>query len=399
MIRTKTRICLLFIFRLPPNCKKGCAAAYSHLLGIEHKFLVEKRALTGRKIVARQLKLTRFRDVNIDDPFFDSLKAGYAEFPHWFASKADEPLYVVADGQKISGMIYLKREWARINDVTPPLPRQVWLKVGTLKIEPAQTKLGERAIKKIFDTALNLGAQGIYVTIFEVHQGLIALFERYGFVFHGTKTTDNGVERVYIRSLTQHELDPLKRYPFISAEGRKFWLLAIYPEYHSRLLPDSILNNEPREIVEDVSYANTIHKVYISGLALQRMSPGDPVIFYRTSDIPGLARKRSVVTSVCVIEEVRQRRDFADLNAFLTYTKPRSVFTDEELREKYLTRQRLAVAKLTYNAAFGRRIIRERLLDEDILNPYQRTDLVELPRAAFDRILEMGEVNARLVID
>ena len=153
----------------------------------------------------------------------------------------------------------------------------------------------------------------------------------------------NGVERVYIRSLTQHELDPLKRYPFISAEGRKFWLLAIYPEYHSRLLPDSILNNEPREIVEDVSYANTIHKVYISGLALQRMSPGDPVIFYRTSDIPGLARKRSVVTSVCVIEEVRQRRDFADLNAFLTYTKPRSVFTDEELREKYLTRQRLAV--------------------------------------------------------
>lgn len=349
--------------------------------------------------MARQLKLTRFRDVNLDDPFFDSLKAGYTEFPIWFASKADEPLYVVADGRKISGMIYLKREWGRVTDVSPPLPRRVWLKVGTLKIEPARTKLGERAIKKIFDTALDRGAQGIYVTVFEVHQGLIELFERYGFVFYGTKTTDNGVERVYVRSLTRHDPAPLKRYPFISAADRKFWLLAIYPEYHTRLLPDSILNNESREIVEDVSYANTIHKVYISGLALQRMSPGDAVIFYRTSDIQGLARKRSVVTSVCVVEEVRQRRDFHDINAFLAYAKPHSVFTDEELREKYLASERLAVAKLTYNAAFGKRIIRERLLDEGILSPYQRPDLVELPRAAFDRILEMGKVNARLVID
>lgn len=349
--------------------------------------------------MARQLKLTRFRDVNLSDPFFDSLKAGYAEFPQWFESKADEPLYVVADGRKISGMIYLKREWARIADVDPPLPRRVWLKVGTLKIEPAQTKLGERAIKKIFDTALDYGAQGIYVTVFEVHKGLIALFERYGFVLHGSKTTDNGVEHVYVRTLTQHDTDPLKRYPFISAAGRKFWLLAIYPEYHTRLLPDSILNNEPREIVEDVSHTNTIHKVYISGLALQRMSPGDPVIFYRTTDRPGQARKRSVVTSVCVVEEVKQRRDFADIDAFLAYTKPRSVFTEEELREKYLTSDRIAVAKLTYNAAFGRRIIRERLLDEGILTPYQRPDLLELSRAAFDRILDMGEVNARLVID
>lgn len=349
--------------------------------------------------MARQLKLTRFRDVNLDDPFFDSLKAGYQEFPQWFASKADEALYVVADGRRISGMIYLKREWGRVTDVSPPLPRRVWLKVGTLKIEPARTKLGERAIKKIFDTALDCGAHGIYVTVFEVHQGLIELFENYGFVLHGVKATDNGVERVYVRSLTRHETDPLKRYPFVSAAGKKFWLLAVYPEYHTRLLPDSILNNESREIVEDVSHTNTIHKVYISGLTLQRMKPGDPVIFYRTTDIPGRAAKRSVVTSICVVEEVRQRRDFADLDDFLAYTKPRSVFTDAELREKYVTSQRLAVAKLTYNAAFRKRIIRERLLDEGLLSPYQRTDLVELSRSAFDRILEMGEVNARLVID
>lgn len=64
--------------------------------------------------MARHLRLTRFRDIDLSDSFFDSLKAAYAEFPRWFESKADEPLYVVADGRRISGMIYLKREWARI---------------------------------------------------------------------------------------------------------------------------------------------------------------------------------------------------------------------------------------------------------------------------------------------
>ena len=349
--------------------------------------------------MGRQLKLTRFRDVSLDDPFFDSLKEGYDEFPQWFARKANEPLYVVVDGRKISGMIYLKRENGPVTDVVPPLPARAWLKVGTLKIEPARTKLGERAIKKILDTALAEGAEGIYVTVFEVHHSLIALFERYGFVHAGTKTTANGVEQVYTRSLTEHDDDPLKRYPFIRPAGRRYWLLAIYPEYHTRLLPDSILNNEPREIVEDVSHSNTIHKVYISGLALQRMSPGDPVIFYRTSDRPGQARFRSVVTSVCVVEEVRQKREFGGIDPYLAYTKPRSVFNEEELRDKYLTSDRLAVAKLTYNAAFVRRVIRQTLLDEGILTERQRPDLVELGRAAFDRLLELGEVNARLIVD
>jgi hypothetical protein len=349
--------------------------------------------------MARQLKLTRFRDVSLADSFFDSLKAGYNEFADWFARKADEPLYVIVEGRKISGMIYLKRENGPVTDVEPHLPDRAWLKVGTLKIEPAGTKLGERAIKKIFDTALAVGAEAIYVTVFELHHNLIALFERYGFVHVGVKRTDNGEERVYVRSLTEHDAAPVRRYPFIRVQGQKFWLLAIKPEYHTRLLPDSILRNEARETVEDVSHTNTIHKVYISGLALQRMSPGDPVIFYRTTDINGQARFRSVVTSVCVVEEVKQRRDFTNIDAFLAYTKPRSVFSEAELREKFLTEGRLAVAKLTYNAAFGRRIIRGRLLDDGLINARQRTDFLELGRAEFDRILELGEVNARLVID
>lgn len=279
--------------------------------------------------MSRRLRLTKFRDLSLEDPFFDSLKLGYNEFPRWFASKADEDVYVVDDEHELSGMLYLKREDGVVDDVSPPLPNRRWLKVGTLKIVGRGTRLGERVLKKVFDTALSEGAEAIYVTVFDVHEDLMALFERYGFEQVATKTTDNGTELVLARSLTDYSGNLISDYPLIHVANCNFWLLAIYPEYHTRLLPDSILNNEPREIVRDVSHSNTIHKVYISGLALTRMQRGDVVVFYRTGDNQGPAFYRSVVTSLCVVEEVRRKRDFANVDEFLAYASPRSVFTEE----------------------------------------------------------------------
>ena len=349
--------------------------------------------------MTRTLKLTRFKEIDLNDPFFDSLKAGYTEFPQWFAGKSDEPLYIVTDGTSLSGMIYLKEETGPVTDVAPSLPDRRWLKVGTLKIIGQGTRLGERVIKKIFDTALAADADGIYVTVFEVHADLIALFERYGFTEQATKTTPNGVERVLVRSLTDFTGDRLKDYPFLHTAGRKSWLLAVYPEYHTRLLPDSILNNEPAEIIQDVSHTNTIHKVYIAKLALTRMSPGDIVVFYRTSDGKAAAHYRSVVTSVCVVEEVRSRQSFATVDDYLAYTRPRSVFTEEELRNQFATWDRLYVAKMTYNAAFGKRTTRGQLIDDGVMAVQPRWDLRPLGPAQLEAILGMGEVNARLVVD
>jgi L-amino acid N-acyltransferase YncA len=327
------------------------------------------------------------------------LKAGYAEFPKWFAGKANEPLYVVTDGSSISGMIYLKQERGPVKDVTPALPNRHWLKVGTLKIVGQGTRMGERVIKKIFDTALSVGADSIYVTVFDVHASLIALFERYGFTQQATKTSPNGIERVLVRSLTEHTGDRLKDYPFLHTAGRRAWLLAVYPEYHTRLLPDSILNNEPLEIVQDVSHTNTIHKVYIAKLALTRMSPGDIVVFYRTTDRQGHAHYRSVVTSVCVVEEVRSKRSFSSVEDYLAYTRPRSVFTEDELRGQFAAWERLYVAKMTYNAAFGKRTTRGQLIDSGIMSVQPRWNLRELDAAQLGAILGMGEINARLVVD
>jgi len=351
--------------------------------------------------VSRRLHLTKFRDVDLTDPFFDSLKNGYRGFSAWFASKADEDLYVVVDDDDntLSGMIYLKAEIGSVDDVVPPLPDQRWMKVGTLKIEGRGTKLGERALKKILDTAIDQGMDGVYVTVFELHEDLIRLFERYGFSRRATKTTDDGIELVLVRDLNVQVGDIVLDYPFVHTADRSAWLLAVYPEYHSRLLPDSILNNEPREIVQDVSHTNTIHKMYIGGIPLTRMSRGDIVVIYRTSDGSAPARYRSVVTSICVVEEVRRRQDFHDEDAFVRYAAPHSVFSEDELRDQYATRPRLYVAKMTYNAAFGRRTTRGRLLDEVGISEQPRWDLRKLSLDQLHTIVELGNVNARLIID
>lgn len=349
--------------------------------------------------MSRRLKLTKFREVSLDDPFFDSLKATYVEFADWFARKADENVYVVVERGKISGMIYLKQETGAIADIDPPLPEGVWLKVGTLKIEGRGTKLGERIIKKIFDTALAQDAGGIYITVFDVHKKLIELFEKFGFRKYATKTTINGIEVVLVRSLRKVIGNLMDDYPLIRTAGQRAWLLAVYPEYHSRLLPDSILTNEPLEIVQDVSHTNTIHKVYIGRLPLTRMSRGDAVILYRTTDHKAPAYYRSVATSVCVIEDVHRKNYFSSADNFVSYCRPHSVFSKEELRDKFAAWSRLYVAKMTYNAAFERRTTRGRLLEEAHVSEQPRWDLRELSQAQFRQILAMGEVNARLIVD
>jgi hypothetical protein len=349
--------------------------------------------------LARRLRLIRFRNLSLADPFFDSLKIGYTEFPEWFNRKLDEEVYVVDDQSEVTGFVYLKREEGPVNDVEPALPDGVWLKVGTLKIVGRGTRLGERVLKKIFDVAISEDADGIYMTVFEVYTGLIELFETYGFRRHAIKRTSNGEELVLVRSLREFSGDLLMDYPFVHTTGQQAWLLAIYPAYHSRLLPDSILNNEPREIVQDVSYANTIQKVYIGRTALTRMSTGDAIVLYRTTDGKAPARYRSVATSICVVEEVRRKRDFGSMEEFIAYCRPRSVFSDRELEEQYRGSDRLHVVRMTYNAAFNRRITRGDLLDRVQIAEQPRWDLRELSQQQFHAIAELGGVNARVIID
>lgn len=351
--------------------------------------------------MARRLREGRFSDVRLSAPFFDSLRAAYPPFDAWFAGKLNEPILIIDDGEELTGIVYTKVEHGPIVDVSPVLREGKWLKVGTMKVVARGTKLGERVLKRIFDEAVSSQVDGIYVTLFDVHEDLANLFCRYGFDRWGTKTTIAGTEIVLVRQFGEINDNPLTDYPFIRVGvGTKPWLLAVYPEFHTRLFPDSILKNENEaELVKDIPSANTIHKVYIGRLPLTRMDPGDPVVLYRTSDTPGKARFRSVATSICVVEEVRSRDAFFDESDFLSYCAPHSVFSEDELVTEYRQSRVLYVARMTYNASFERRPTRGDLIDIVGISEQPRWDLRLISLEQFRAVARLGGVDARLVID
>src|SRR5690606_6418360 len=95
------------------------------------------------------MDLLPFKEINIDDPFFDSLKSDYKEFKSWFSKKSESNAYVsYDDAGSIQAVLYLKVEDGAVTDVAPNLSKLKWLKVGTFKVNPHGTRLGERFIKK-----------------------------------------------------------------------------------------------------------------------------------------------------------------------------------------------------------------------------------------------------------
>ena len=128
------------------------------------------------------ITLKRFADIDSDDVFFDSLKEDYPGFESWFErkSKDNSEAYVQYTNNNLQAFLYLKNESGEeLTDITPTRPACNRLKVGTFKIDAHNTKLGERFVKKIMDTALFMKVDEIYVTIFPKHEGLIHILQRY----------------------------------------------------------------------------------------------------------------------------------------------------------------------------------------------------------------------------
>ncbi|WP_315090982.1 N-acetyltransferase [Aggregatibacter segnis] len=346
------------------------------------------------------LKIKRFSDVDLNDPFFDSLKTDYKEFSNWFMRKADkkECAYVLYNQHSIDGFLYLKEE-NEIPDIEQPIYNRRILKVGTFKFNPKGTLRGQRFIKKILDIAIVMDVELIYLTIFEKYDYLIKLFREYGFYYAGTKQTMNGTECVYMRDMRHVVGDIILDYPYIHPNTNKY-LLAIYPEFHTRLFPESILCNEYQDIVQDVSHSNSIHKIYISAADdACKLKRGDILIIYRTSDGQGPAHYRSVVSSICVVEEVRHISKFPTEESYLKYCSRFSVFTNTELSKFYKEKRYPYVIRFTYNIALPKRVTRKELLDNGIIRDHTRIVLHPISDDNFSEILFLSKANESFIID
>ena len=311
------------------------------------------------------LRIERFGDIWFEEQFFDSLKADYKEFSQWFKKKEDHVAFTFRNSAGLlDGFLYLKLEEGPILDTTPPLANSRRLKIGTFKINPHGTRLGERFIKRAFDAAVDLKVKSLYVTIFAKHTALVELFKKYGFVQIALKQTVNGLELVLERRIDVVVGDVVLDYPRIPIKESRHFILSLYPAWHSRLLPDSLLKTENSSILEDVSHTNSIHKIYLTAMSgVEHLRRGDTLLIYRTAD-GGPAYYTSVVTSLCVVEELTNINQFVTVEQFLAYCAPYSIFTETELRGFYAQRRYPWIIRFTYNLALCKRPNRKALVEQ-----------------------------------
>lgn len=354
------------------------------------KVSFENPELSEYKVLS--VKKEFFGNINLKDNFFSSFLEDYQEFEWWFNKKSDNISYICETNGEVKAFLYLKVEDANsenYNDITPVFQPKKRLKIGTFKVESTGYKLGERFLKIIFDNALRNNVEELYVTIFdkrEEQQRLISLLEEWGFVHWGTKETKNGIEQVLVRNFNKNiNQNPQISFPFVSRKANKF-IVPIYPEYHTELFPDSILNNEsPRNFIENEPHRNALKKVYISRSINRNLNPGDLIIFYRTG-----GNYQGVVSTIGIVESVNN--NIPSEEKFIGLCRKRSVFSDAELKKywNWTPNNRPFIVNFLYVDSFPTpKVNLNRLRELNIINsaprgfePIENSKFVELMREA-----------------
>lgn len=365
------------------------------------KAVAENPELIDYKVLS--VKKALFGQVDLADHFFDSFRADYPGFDHWFNRKSDDTAYICFDADRLAAFLYLKVEDERepYHDIVPTFQPKRRLKIGTFKVEINGFKLGERFLKIVFDNAVTQRVEEVYVTVFirsAEQERLVKLLGDFGFALFGEKRNTYGNEIVLVRDMTPryNSAEPSVTFPFISRSARAF-LVPIYPQYHTELLPDSILRTEsPADFVEHEPHRNAIRKVYVSRSHFRDLVPGDIMVFYRTGGY-----HKSVVSTLGIVENVEL--NIGDEHQFIRLCRKRSVFSDSQLREQWRFRRYppLFIVNFLYAYSFPKRPNMAALIDHGVI-----ADVNSAPRGferisleQFETILELSETNPRLIVN
>lgn len=345
------------------------------------------------------LETKKFSEINLNDTFFDSLRKDYEGFNNWYTRKADkgEEAYVMYHENELSGFMYLKDETETIQLELHKLEKGRRLKIGTFKLNSRGTVLGERFLSRALRDAVSAGHDRAYVTVFEKHVGIVKLFKKFGFEEAGK--TQSG-ELFLGKRLKKISTNPYKNFPRVLVSDTVH-SLAIYPDYHTRLFPDSKLKTEKQHVVKDVALTNTISKTYLTKIKnVESFKPGDTVFIYRMSDKTP-KKYHSAITSVCTIIEVKKIEDFIDYEVFLNYIGKGTVFSEGELNDFWVNKTYPIIVKMIYNFPMIKKII---------LNDF--SSIIELPMSenpywgsvdfsdvsAFE-LLKKGKVDESFIIN
>jgi GNAT superfamily N-acetyltransferase len=362
-------------------------------------------------MMAGRFTFKKFADIDLDDPFFDSLKEDYPAdehnigFQRWFQRKAttDSTALVFDDEEGLGAFICLKDENEPIelaDRVLPAIPR---IKISTLRLAERYRgqRLGEGAIGLALWKWQRSRTEEVYVTVFEKHELLIGQLERFGFYLAGY---NNNGECVYIKSRSSVDYsDPYKSFPFITPDFQNAGYLIVDDVYHDTLFPYSELRNTLQEQV-GLAVANGLTKIYI-GSPTSRLPyrVGEPVFVYRKYTGPGPKGYKSCITSYCIVTEVIVAKENNSYNIsledLLHRINNKSVFDENEIRVKYNNERNLVVVEMLYYGFFGAgNNVNWVWLKNNDLWPDSYPTTARLTPEQLDVILREGDIDVSNVI-
>lgn len=346
--------------------------------------------------ISSHLYIKTLADLNLNDPFFDSLKNDYAAFESWVKRNSTRECFVQEQEEtgEIEGLLVLKEENAPFSDIKPLPEWESALKVCTFKIDGHNTRLGQLFVQLILKRQVMHNLRYSYLTILPTHPELVRLVERYGFYICGQLS--NTGENVYVKDLENTCGDPIHDYPRFQIKGKRFFVLGIYPEYHTKMFSISKLNNESPNIIDDLPHTNSITKVYVCKMSgIQNLKSGD-IIFIRRTKGCAPAYYTSCVTSICTVLEIRKATSFASLEEYYNYTSPYNLFTKEKLRD-YHDNNSYAI-KMVYNAALNKRPTNGQVM-EILGGSPDYWGLFEISEAHARELMTLGGIHERLIIN
>jgi predicted nucleic acid-binding protein len=332
------------------------------------KVTAENPDFVNYKVLA--VKRDYFGNINLGDEFFDSFRGDYIGFDKWYNGKAgnNDKAYVCYEGDVLKAFLFLKveEEGESYSNINPTFGRKKRLKIGTFKVVSNGLRIGERFLKIVFDNARQYKVDEIYVTIFDKRPELLNLtflLEKFGFKYHGEKTTSSGVEKVFVRDFSKKSDDqnPKLTFPWLSKTS-DVYIIPIRPEYHTELFPDSILRTESADdFVDNEPYRNAISKVYVSHSLSRNLKSGDIIVFYRSGGI-----YKGVATTIGIVENVVIPKDLDEL---VQVCRKRTVLTEGELKEYWerYPKNKPFVINFLYAFSFVKRKTLKEMLDTGIL--------------------------------
>lgn len=378
-------------------CKLGLSEKVRSIDGFLEWVITENPKLQDYKV--KNIRIEKFGDIDVNQHFFDSLRLSYEGFNNWYLRNYENEAYVCGENTSVTAFLSLKVENANsedYSDITPIFPPKKRLKVRTLKVVSNGYKIGERFIKIIFDNAINYKVDEIYVTVFPIdkeRKDLISLFEKFGFTKWGINTRG---EDVYIRDMKKqfNSSDPLLTYPYYSSQNN-IYLVTINEQYHTSLFPDSILSNEdPANFEENKSFANAIHKLYLTRAFSAEPKVGDLLLFYRS----GGGRFRSVVTTIGVVCNYTKR--FSNFNEFYAKCQRRSALTRGQMAEMWNKNLYYSprVIDFIYIETLPKKLNLDKLIELGFDSELIKNGIIKISRNLFEKIVDASSLkNTRLI--